>query len=119
MANEKPTQTTIMIEPSMRKQMKHIATDLDIGGFSGIARKLFKAFAYFLGDRDITNTKKIQMITLIDDERKIPWLYLLVAETKFCQRYPQLANDFTHLKDKIDTLDSVGQKTKVKVKPKK
>lgn len=95
------------MEPSLHREVKHAAIDLDIDN-STFLRRWAKAGIWLCKNISGPQASNLRLSLKVetDDPEIIPQLYLDTAKNHYCHRYLQLADMFDALIETIDVLES-------------
>lgn len=82
-----------MIEPSIKKQGRHLAIELGMN-FSGLTRHALKLILFLLGNKNRSTTWKTKIVTLLDNPKEVPLVTVELLEKCLCEEYPELKQHF-------------------------
>lgn len=91
--SEKPEQTSVMLEPTVKKDAKHIAIDLGMN-FSGFNRGVLKAVLFLIGNKGFSKTWQTKIVTLCNNPTESPIIMVELLKRLYTPQHPELTTHF-------------------------
>lgn len=88
------TQTSVMLENSLKRRAKKFIADFDKMNFSGLLQGVLKLFLFVIGPKDLPETWRTKVVTLCKNPEEAPIVMLELLQRLYTKDHPDLSPHF-------------------------